>query len=65
MNGRAEDPRVACDFTCIKHAGSSMVDYVLCKHELLQYIRELCVCQPTILTDHCVVVKNHKAMVIM
>ena len=55
MNGRAVHPRVSCDVTCIKHAGSTMVYYVLYKHELLQYIRELCVCQPTILTDHCAV----------
>ena len=26
MNGRAGDPRVSCEFTCIKHAGSTMVD---------------------------------------
>ena len=55
MNGRTGDPRVSCELKCIKNAGSSIVDYVLCKHDMLQCIREFCVCQPTILTDHCVV----------
>ena len=55
MNGRAGDPRVSCDFTCIKHASSSMVDYVLCKHAMLQCIREFCVCEPILLTDQCAV----------
>ena len=49
MNGRAGDPRVSCDCTC------SMVDYVLCKHDMLQCIRELCVCEPILLTDQCAV----------
>ena len=62
MNGRVcEDGNVG-KYTCIKSAGSSVVDYVLCKPDLMECFAKFNVCEPNILSDHCAIsfsIHNH------
>lgn len=53
MNGRFGDPHGK--FTCVKHAGSSTVDYVLCKCEIMKLFKSFEIEDPNILSDHCII----------
>ena len=33
--------------------GRSVVDYVLSSSDLIQHVESFCICEPTILSDHC------------
>ena len=55
VNGRVcEDERMG-KFTCVKSAGNSVVDYVLCRASLLNYFDSFTVNDPNILSDHCLI----------
>jgi hypothetical protein len=55
MNGRLGIDKLFGNFTCIKHNGSSVVDYVLCKKDLMQLFNRFYIDIPNILSDHCAV----------
>ena len=55
MNGRVcEDERKGA-FTCVKNAGCSLVDYVLCKPELMRCFTRFVVQEPNVMSDHCAI----------
>ena len=53
MNGRVCEDKNIGAFTCIKAAGCSTVDYVLCKTDFMKYFTHFVVLEPNILSDHC------------
>jgi hypothetical protein len=53
-NGRVLDDKQG-KYTCVKSAGSSVVDYVLCKPELFSFFSKFQVLDPNIWSDHCMI----------
>ena len=43
------------EFTCIKHAHCSTVDYVLCKQDFMDVFNSLHINLPNIISDHCAI----------
>lgn len=52
-NGRVCEDKQYGKYTCIKAAGSSLVDYVLCMSDLFPFFSRFVVSEPSILSDHC------------
>ena len=55
VNGRVGEDKFIGKVTCVKGNGKSLVDYVLCKHELFSMLSEFEVYEPNILSDHCMI----------
>ncbi|KAL4233737.1 hypothetical protein ACF0H5_008417 [Mactra antiquata] len=55
MNGRIGDLNRSGNFTCVKESGCSVVDYVLCKPNLLPFFESFYIHDPNIISDHCAI----------
>ena len=55
MNGRVSKDKNIGKFTYVGHAGSSLVDYVICSQELFDNIDHFEVLDPNIMSDHCMI----------
>ena len=53
LNGRIGEDAGIGDYTYVGHIGRSVVDYVLSSSDLIQHVEYVCICEPTILSDHC------------
>ena len=55
MNGRVGEDAVVGKYTCVKENGCSVVDYVLCRPDMIPYFNTFLVGDPNICTDHCAI----------
>ena len=55
LNGRSGSNNNVGEFTCIKHAHCSTVDYVLCKQDFMDVFNSLHINLPNIISDHCAI----------
>ena len=55
MNGRMGNDRGIGKFTCVTENGCSVVDYVLCRPELMHFFNSFVVLEPNILSVHCAI----------
>ena len=55
MNGRIGDDRGVGRYTCVQSNGSSVVDLVLCKQDMMSFFNYFTVDEPNILSDHCLI----------
>jgi len=53
MNGRIGSDKNIGHITCVKSTGSSVVDYLLCKPELISRLTSFDILEQNILSDHC------------
>jgi hypothetical protein len=53
MNGRLYEDDSVGKFTCVKNMGSSVIDYVMCRPNFMNYFKGFSVDDPNILSDHC------------
>ena len=53
MNGRVGEDYGVGKYTFVGHRGCSVVDYVLAKPELFDFVKHFKVHEPNILSDHC------------
>ena len=52
LNDRTGTDKGIGEYTCVKRAGSSVVDYVLCRNCDLKYISDFEILPPAIFSDH-------------
>lgn len=55
MNGRVGNDHGVGRYTFVGHRGCSLVDYVISKPDLFEFVKSFEVQEPNILSDHCVV----------
>ena len=55
LNGRIGDDQNIGKYTFVNSAGSSVIDYVLCRPDMLENITHFRVNDPNILSDHCLI----------
>ena len=55
LNGRISEDKNIGKYTFVNSNGSSVIDYVLCKHAMFRNIAFFSVDDPNILSDHCLV----------
>ena len=55
MNGRVGEDAVVGKYTCVKENGRSVVDYALCRPDMMPYFNTFSVGDPNICTDHCAI----------
>ena len=60
LNGRIGTDKIIGKYTCVKRAGSSVVDYVMCRNCDLKYISDFEISPPTIYSDNSQVLFNMK-----
>ena len=53
MNGRIGSDGGVGKFTCVTQNGSSVVDYILCRPDLMKFFTAFAVHEPNISSDHC------------
>lgn len=53
-NGRVGEDKTCGRRTYMGNRGSSLINYVIVSEELLKAFSSFCVCDPNILSDHCV-----------
>ncbi|XP_052276939.1 uncharacterized protein LOC127876070 [Dreissena polymorpha] len=55
VNGRCGTDKGIGKFTCVNTQGCSVVDYVLCKSDVLKLFKTFEIYDPNIVSDHCVI----------
>lgn len=55
LNGRSGTDTGIGKFTCVNSQGCSVVDYVLCKSDLLKLFKTFDIYDPDVVSDHCVI----------
>ena len=55
MNDRIGNDGGIGKFTCVTDNGCSVIDYVLCRPELMYFVNSFVVLEPNIFSDHCAI----------
>jgi hypothetical protein len=61
LNGRCYEDNNVGKYTCINTQGSSVINYVLCRIDLMQFISHFELSDQNVLSDHCYVHFNLKS----